>query len=45
MKTPIRAVIVMTLLTLALATFGWWQLGDVPLVEEEAHEHVEHDQV
>lgn len=43
MKTPIRAVILMVLIALALAAFGWWQLGGVPLVEEEGHAHVEHD--
>jgi len=43
MKTPIRAVILMALLAVALAAVGWWQLGDVPLVEDDGHEHVEHD--
>lgn len=43
MKTSIRAVILMVLMALGLAAFGWWQLGDVPLVEEEGHESVEHD--
>ena len=43
MKTPIRAVMLMVLLAAGLAAFGWWQLGDVPLFEEEAHEHVEYD--
>ena len=43
MKFPIRAAILMVLLALGLAAFGWWQLADVPLVEEEGHENVEHD--
>ncbi|WP_284047429.1 hypothetical protein [Guyparkeria hydrothermalis] len=43
MKTPIRAMIPMLLLALALSAFGWWQLGDVPLTEEGGHEHVEYD--
>ncbi|MGM0516591.1 MAG: hypothetical protein ACQER6_03210 [Pseudomonadota bacterium] len=43
MKPRIGAIILMILLTLGLATFGWWQLGDVPLVEEEEHEHVEQE--
>ena len=42
MKTPMRAVILMALLAAGLAAFGWWQLGDVPLTEEDRHEHVEH---
>ena len=43
MKTPIRAVILMVLLALVLAAFGWWQLAGVPLVEDEGHEHIERD--
>lgn len=43
MKTPIRTVIVMVLLALGLAAFGWWQLGDVPMTEKNEHEHVDHD--
>jgi len=41
MKASIRAVILMVLLALVLAAFGWWQLGDAPLVEEEGHEHID----
>ena len=43
MKTPIPAVILMVVLAMGLAAFGWWQLGGVPLNEEEEQEHVEHD--
>lgn len=42
MKTPNRATVLMVLLALGLAAFGWWQLADVPLVGDEGHEHVEH---
>lgn len=42
MKTPVRAAILMGLLALGLAAFGWWQLGNVPLVEDEGREHIEH---
>ncbi|WP_255410316.1 hypothetical protein [Guyparkeria sp. SCN-R1] len=41
MKTPIRAAILMVLLAMGLAALGWWQLGDLPLVKEEAHRHVD----
>jgi hypothetical protein len=41
MKPQIGAIILMLVLALGLAAFGWWQLGDVPLVGEEGHEHVE----
>ena len=40
---PIRAAILMVLLALGLAAFGWWQLAGVPLVEDEGHEHIERD--
>lgn len=43
MKTRIPAFTLMMLLAAGLAAFGWWQLGDVPLVESEEHEHAEDD--
>ena len=43
MKTPIRAAILMVLLAMGLAAFGWWQLGGVSLTEDAEHEHIEYD--